>query len=70
MDINTSNYQLAWGRKPSGQGHWAFQFYTSPESKWRDQLEFAPDMMKYSEAKAWALKRAKELAAWKVAVAS
>jgi hypothetical protein len=66
MDISTSNYEFAHGRKPSGKGYWAFTF-------WKDgkhNTEFAPGDLTYGAAKRWAIVAAKVLGADRVAVAS
>jgi len=68
MDISTTNYEFTHGRKPRGEGCWAFQFYKGG----KDTLEFTPGPFgcSYSAAKKWAIKRAKEIGADRVAVAT
>lgn len=69
MNVSTSNYEFTHGRKPRGEGYWAFQFYTGG----KDTIEWAPTFhmeRTYSAAKKWAIARAKELGADRVAVAT
>ena len=64
--ISTTNYEFTYGRKPRGAAHWAFQFYKGRE----DAIEFAPSELPYGKAKQWAIARAKELGADRVAGAT
>lgn len=66
IEISTSNYQFAHGKKPSGRGGWAFEFKIN--GQW--QVEFAPGQMLYTDAKKWAVERAKELKTSMVRVGS
>ena len=76
MTISTSNYELTHGRKPRGEGYWAFQFYKGG----KDTIEFFEEAANYtgdcwghqtySKAKKWAIARAKEIGADRVAVAT
>ena len=66
MNVSTSNYQFTHGSKPRGACNWAFQFYKNGT----DTIEFAPMALPYGKAKQWAIKRAEELGADRVAVAT
>lgn len=75
MTFDTNEYELTHGRKPRGEGSWAFQFFFTHNvvvmgTNGRDVLEFAPGLLTYSAAKRWAIARAKELGACRVAVAT
>ncbi len=54
MKFNVDQYYFSNGSNPRGVGHWIFDFGEG-------RIESAPNAMSYSEAKRWAVKRAKEL---------
>jgi len=57
MKIRTENYEDTHGKKPRGEGIWAFNFH-------RDHAfttEFTPCSMKFSDAKRWAKQTAKQI---------
>lgn len=71
MEISTTNYEFTHGRKPRGEGCWAFQFFKAfGLCGGSDTIEFAPAEMTYAKAKRWAIARAKEIGADRVAVAT
>lgn len=57
--INTTRYQFTHGRRPHGEGCWAFLFQVG--SALESSCEFAPGNRLYSSAKVWAQARAREL---------
>lgn len=66
MTVSTALYEVTHGRKPRGEGSWAFEFFMIGS----DIIEFAPGFISYSAAKRWAIARAKELGCLRVAVAT
>ncbi len=66
MKISTTNYEFTHGRKPRGEGCWAFQFFQGRH----DVIVFAPGYTMYRDAKAWAIRHAKVIGADRVAVAT
>lgn len=66
MEVSTTNYEFTHGRKPRGEGFWAFQFYKGG----KDTIEFAPGEMTYAKAKKWAITAARVMKADRVAVAT
>ncbi len=66
MTISTTNYEFTHGRKPRGEGNWAFQFFQGSH----DVIVFAPCYTMYRDAKAWAIRHAKVIGAERVAVAT
>ena len=76
MTVSTSNYEFTWGRKPSGKGVWAFQFFKGG----KDTIEFFEEAadytgdcwgeQTYAKAKRWAVAYAAKIGADRVAVAT
>ena len=66
--ISTSNYEFAHGKKPRGEGLWAFKFIYGYLGQAVASEEFTPKSMSYSAAKKWAQGRADELNAIRVSV--
>jgi hypothetical protein len=55
IEINTREYQFSHGKRPRGQGYWAFRFDALPELHWSKPYQL------YSDAVADARKRARSL---------
>ena len=71
MDISTTNYEFTHGRKPRGEGFWAFRFQRDmADGTARESVEFAPGEMTYAKAKKWAITAARVMKADRVAVAT
>lgn len=68
MTINTNEYEFTHGKAPRGEGYWAFQFYRMGVGL--IVTEFAPGGQTYGAAKKWAIAKAKEIEADRVAVAT
>ena len=65
VHFDTSEYEIAHGSKPKGFGRWAFEFANDDgwllASNGEKEIVWAPNSMKFSEAKRWATKKAREL---------
>lgn len=59
--FSTSEFEFSHGRKPRGEGMWAFT--------WGGEVHFCPGTKTLTEAKAWALREARAAGATVVAVA-
>lgn len=68
MNVNTNEYELTHGKAPRGTGYWAFLFYRMGMGL--IVIEFAPGSQTYGAARKWAVAKAKELGADRVAVAT
>lgn len=78
--VSTSAFEFAHGRAPRGRGGWAFEFVRAgarlenPEAAHHGgDLAFAwwaPGSLLFSEARRWAVARARELGATEVRVCS
>jgi len=60
--VETDKYEAAHGRKPRGRQEWRFVFTSAAGVL----TEFAPGERLYSDAKRWALARARQLSAFKI----
>ncbi len=77
IEVETSQYVFAHGRRPGGEGHWGFVFSGCAavlDGGKSSVVEFAPAPdhrpLLYSAAKKWAQLRAVELDAGRVRVAT
>lgn len=72
MEISTSAFQFAHGKRPRGVGQWAFEitYLKNGPGTLTREVFFAPAMLGYGEAKKWAIKKSRELGAVHLAVAS
>jgi hypothetical protein len=73
LEIKTSQFEFAHGRRPRGVGQWFFKFGYLKTGKpgslvFRDVS--APPLLSYGEAKKWARAKAAELGAFHIEVCS
>lgn len=61
MEIKTTEFEWSHGKKPRGEGCWAFAFG-------KNKTPVFVSMMKWSEAKKWATAKARELGVSEVTV--
>jgi hypothetical protein len=66
IEVNTNKYQGAHGKKPSGNGMWAFKLsgYQIEQDAW------TPRAMNYGDAVKWAKEEAKKIKATRIDVLS
>lgn len=68
ITVSTDNYEFVHGRAPRGVGSWAF--YLGGAGRWLAEPVFAPGMMSYGQAKAWAVREARAQGLTEVVVGS
>lgn len=67
VEVSTSEFEFAHGRKPRGRGGWGFFFGDDRAA----EVEWAPGGgILYADAKRWAIEEAKRRGHWLVRVAS
>ena len=67
ITISTTDYEFAHGKKPRGKGYWGFKFSGVGIFV---RTEFAVGELSFSEARRWALARAKAINCSYVSVAT
>lgn len=67
LEVTTTKYEFAHGKKPRGRGSWVFEFQT--ELGWSEPW-WAPGSLIYSEAKKLAVEEGKARGAFLVNVCS
>ena len=66
LEVNTNKYQGAHGKKPSGNGMWAFKL----SGHQIEQDAWTPNAMNYGDAVKWAKEEAKKIGATRIDVLS
>lgn len=66
LEVNTNKYQFAHGKKPNGNGMWAFKL----SGHQIEQDAWTPNAMNYGDAVKWAKEEAKKIGATRIDVLS